>query len=199
METPEQYRDRKRAERARRQEARMAQGLPKWPPKTDKQKVYDREYMRARREAGLVADDWAKKNPDRHRANVRKWRFENLEYKRAIDRDLQAARRSTPWGKINNRIWPIMHRSVRGASSRSSKYTAALGYLWSDLRTHLESQFTPEMTWENWGEVWQVDHIKPVSSFQYTSLDDPLFREAWALSNLRPLPSLENLVKGKAI
>jgi hypothetical protein len=196
METPEQRTVRKRAERIRRQEARIAQGLSKWPPRSEKQSAYDREYMRKRRADGLV-ETWAKDNPDRHRENIRKWRANNLERAREINREMQAIRRSTPWGKINNRIWAIMHGRVRRNSSNASKYTAALGYLWSDLRSHLEAQFTPEMTWENWGDVWQVDHIKPVSSFQYTSLDDPLFREAWKLSNLRPLPSLENLVKGK--
>lgn len=197
MESPEQYRLRKAAELKRRQAARIAQGLPKWPPKSAKAKTADREYMRARRASGWESD-WAKKNPERHYQNVRKWRADNLDRSREVNREMQAVRRSTPWGTINNRIWPIMHNAVRSGSSRPSKYTAALGYLWSDLRAHLEAQFSPEMTWGNWGDVWQLDHIKPVSSFQYTSLEDPLFREAWRLSNLRPLPSLENLVKGNA-
>lgn len=53
------------------------------------------------------------------------------------------------------------------------------------------------MTWDNWGDVWELDHIKPLSLFKYTSLDDPLFREAWALSNLRPLWREANASKGK--
>jgi hypothetical protein len=70
-------------------------------------------------------------------------------------------------------------------------------YLWSDLRAHLEVQFVGGMTWDNWGTVWEVDHIKPLSLFQYTNLEDPLFREAWALSNLRPLLAHLNASKGK--
>lgn len=90
-----------------------------------------------------------------------------------------------------------MHGCVRRNSGNASKYTAALGYLWSALRAHLEARFEPGMTWENWGDVWELDHIKPLSSFLYTSLDDPLFRKAWALNNLRPLARAANAAKGK--
>lgn len=71
-----------------------------------------------------------------------------------------------------------------------------MGYMWPDFRAHLGAQFTPAMSWENWGDVWELDHIKPLSSFRYESLDDPLFRECWALRNLRPLPREENATKG---
>lgn len=154
----------------------------------EKAKSAGREYL---------ADTWWKRNPEKHRERVRAWRKANLESARASTVNNQRVRRSTPWGLINNRIWPIMHRAVRNGSARPSKYTQALGYLWSDLRAHLERMFAPGMTWENWGSVWQLDHITPVSSFKYVSLDDPLFRRAWALSNLRPLSCEDNLRKGK--
>jgi hypothetical protein len=42
------------------------------------------------------------------------------------------------------------------------------------------------MTWEN-RDRWQIDHIIPLSSFKYESAEDPEFKAAWALTNLRPL------------
>jgi hypothetical protein len=60
---------------------------------------------------------------------------------------------------------------------------------------HLEKQFTEGMTWDNYGQ-WHVDHIRPMSSFNFTSLDDPEFKECWDLSNLQPLWETENLSKG---
>lgn len=45
-----------------------------------------------------------KKDPERHRGYVRKWRKNNLEEVRAKDRIAQAAKRSTPAGKIYNRV-----------------------------------------------------------------------------------------------
>jgi hypothetical protein len=145
---------------------------------------------RARDKAkGIVSpsDRWAKENPDKHRLRVASWRAKNTEKAGQIYRDNQATRRSTPWGQINNCMWPSVHRGVRAKKPRMGKYNMALGYSWADLRVHIEWQFLVGMTWENWGEVWELDHIKPASLFKYMSLDDPLFRECWALSNLRPL------------
>jgi hypothetical protein len=143
----------------------------------------------------LLGDTWFKRNPDRHRANGARWRSENPDRAAEITRLNQAARRSTPWGKINNRMWPIVHGGVRRKSTRMGKYNVAVGYTWFVLRKHLEDQFTPEMTWENWGSYWELDHIRPLSSFKYVSIDDPVFAECWGLCNLRPLERSQNQKK----
>ncbi len=169
----------------------------------EKKRRYDREYMARRRKKArdrgecLPSETWWKRNRERHRQNGRQWRAENGEKASAIYRKTQARRRSTPWGKINNRIWPILHTSLKnGYSGSRSKYCGAIGYNWDDLRKHLEGQFAADMNWGNWGSVWELDHIKPLSSFQYESLEDPLFRECWALGNLRPLYRADNSSKG---
>ena len=61
---------------------------------------------------------------------------------------------------------------------------------------HLEKQFKEGMTWNNYGYYgWHIDHIRPVSSFNFNSYDDPEFKECWALSNLQPLWGKENISK----
>jgi 5-methylcytosine-specific restriction endonuclease McrA len=47
------------------------------------------------------------------------------------------------------------------------------------------------MTWENYGE-WRVDHIKPISSFNFTDINDDEFKKCWPLENLQPLCEKEN-------
>lgn len=60
------------------------------------------------------------------------------------------------------------------------------------LRKHLESQFKPGMSWENYGK-WHIDHIRPCCSF---NLCDPTEqKECFHWSNLRPLWSKENVLK----
>jgi len=197
----EAQRARLRENTRRYRERQKALGI-KPAGRTPEQKVQNRKAMSLRRAAARVAgirlpsETWFSRNSERHRTNGRNWRAENLERARELTRANQADRRATPWGTINNRIWPILHRSVRLGSSRPSKYTVATGYLWRDLRRHLERRFRRGMTWENWGDVWELDHITPLSNFKYVSLDDPLFREAWALSNLRPLWTEANQRKG---
>jgi 5-methylcytosine-specific restriction endonuclease McrA len=66
-----------------------------------------------------------------------------------------------------------------------------LGYSISTLKIHLERQFSGEMSWQNYGTHWHIDHIIPLKLF-----DNSEIRQAWALSNLRPLPAKDNLHKG---
>lgn len=159
------------------------------------------EKRAANRAKGEVSrsDMWWRNNRERHRENTAKWRSNNIDRAREVSRIEQALRRSTPWGRITNRVCPVMHRGVRSKSHGWGKYNEALGYRWCDLRDHLEKQFSPAMTWENWGDVWEVDHIVPISTFRYESIDCPEFKRAWSLSNLRPLLRDENAAKGSKL
>jgi hypothetical protein len=171
---------------------RKALGI-KSAPATEERKAYVRAYMAAKRlaakEAGnrLPSDQWAANNPEKQREKTARWRAQNPERSSELGRIHQAKRRSTPWGQINNSLWTVVHYGVRHNSTGMGIYNQVLGYSWATLRAHLEAQFLEGMTWENWGDVWELDHIKPVSMFRYTSIADPLFRECWELSNMRPL------------
>lgn len=46
---------------------------------------------------------------------------------------------------------------------------------------------------------WRVDHIIPVSKFNYTSTDDESFKTCWALPNLQPMWGRDNMKKNTAI
>lgn len=63
-----------------------------------------------------------------------------------------------------------------------------------ELMVHLEKQFLPGMTWDNYGE-WHVDHIVPAASFSYKSPSDADFKACWHLGNLRPLWAKDNCSK----
>lgn len=90
---------------------------------------------------------------------------------------------------------------IRGALKRggeSNKVELLLGYTISELRTHLEKQFTKKMTWEKFmqGEI-HIDHIHPKKSFD---LSDPeQWKVCWALPNLRPLWASDNRKKSAKV
>lgn len=85
-----------------------------------------------------------------------------------------------------------------------------LPYKINELKEHLETQFEPWMTWDNWGVynknswiendqstwTWQIDHIIPQADLLYTSMEDDNFKKCWALDNLRPLSAKQNILDG---
>lgn len=94
-------------------------------------------------------------------------------------------RKKDPAFTINERMSAGIRYSLNGGKNGSS-WESLVGYTCSDLVTHLERQFLPGMTWENRSK-WEIDHIVPVSSFKFDTPDDPEFKAAWAITNLRPL------------
>lgn len=71
-----------------------------------------------------------------------------------------------------------------------------VGYKINDLINHLTSLFRDGMTMNNYGRGgWVIDHIVPVSNFNFISYYDAEFKKCWALSNLQPLWDIENQEK----
>lgn len=66
-----------------------------------------------------------------------------------------------------------------------------------ELKEHLEQQFRDEMSWENYGDFWSVDHIIPLSAFDLTSRKQ--FLKATHYTNLQPLTLAENSAKGNRL
>jgi hypothetical protein len=89
--------------------------------------------------------------------------------------------------------WGIRHSLVNGGKA-GRPWESLVGYTAETLMRHLERQFLKGMTWENRGE-WEIDHITPLALFNFTTAEDPEFKAAWALSNLRPLWKADNYEK----
>jgi hypothetical protein len=82
-------------------------------------------------------------------------------------------------------------------SRKGESYLKKLGYTLQELKQHLEDQFQPGMSWDNYGKHgWHIDHRIPDSWFNYSSIHDEDFKKSWALSNLQPKWAKDNLSKG---
>ena len=91
---------------------------------------------------------------------------------------------------IRTGIYKSLHTGKGGIWEKTVNYTLL------ELRAHLEKQFVDGMSWDNYGE-WQIDHIKPISSFNFQNTKDSDFKRYWALSNLQPLWAKDNWHKRK--
>lgn len=96
--------------------------------------------------------------------------------------------------RLDHRVSQMVRFGLKGRKS-GRKWEHLVGYSLDDLVRHLERQFLPGMSWKNMGD-WHIDHIVPVSHFDYRDHNDEGFRLCWAITNLRPLWKEENLKKG---
>lgn len=101
--------------------------------------------------------------------------------------------RSTPMGCINDRMARGLNRGLSNGKN-GEKWESLVGYTKQQLTLHIERQFVKGMNWDN-RRQWHIDHIVPLASFIFTSVDDGEFKAAWAITNLRPLWKLKNLQK----
>lgn len=101
--------------------------------------------------------------------------------------------KNQPKNIINSRFQNAIRKALHGRI-QTSEYFIHIDYTMDELRTHLENQFDDWMNWGNHG-LWHIDHIIPVASFDFTSMEDEDFKKCWALENLQPLKDTENMRK----
>jgi hypothetical protein len=100
--------------------------------------------------------------------------------------------RSCPAILIKYRLRSRINRVLRG-KLKSAPTLTLLGCSLEQFKSHLESQFTRGMNWNNYGSAWHIDHKEPCSSFD---LSKPIEqRRCFHYSNLQPLGAKENRCK----
>jgi hypothetical protein len=134
------------------------------------------------------------RNRDQLREQQREYRAENHARLLKVKRDQAIKDRADGKFAANKSISGRIRNSLKGAKNGAS-WESLAGYTRAELIAHLERQFLKGMSWRNYGKRWHVDHIRPVSSFEFSSSNDPGFKECWALINLRPLWKGQNLSK----
>lgn len=165
------------------------------------QRRYRRKHQKALRERNRL---YREKNPEKVQAWVEGYREISNQKSAAWQKNNRAAANKIRAEYVNRRekrdvTYRLLRRlrtrlwfAVRGKKSETT--AGLLGCTLPELRTHLEKQFVPGMTWENYGPVWHVDHRKPCAKFDLT---DPVQqRECFHFSNLQPLFAGDNLRKG---
>lgn len=182
------------------------------------------EYRKANREKILAQKREAnRRNPFPNRERARRWlqnnrnRFNAAARRRAASpearkkkheyylktrrRHLEQNRnrsrrraRQDPGYRISMRLRTRIYNAIRGRCPKAAGSVALLGASIPDIRAHLEAQFKPGMSWDNYGKGgWHVDHIRPCASFDLTKPEEQ--RACFHYSNLQPLWWHENLRK----
>lgn len=126
---------------------------------------------------------------------VLRWRNNHPEQFKGMVRKTNARRLNTVKGKLNNSMSGRIRYSLKYGSKNGRHWESLVGYTVYELKKHLESKFDYNMSWDNYGTYWEIDHIIPICVFNYESPEDIDFKRCWSLDNLQPLEARENVRK----
>lgn len=159
----------------------------------------------------IVSNKWLEKNKEEHYAKRKgkyneyykeryasfspQQRQEQREYLREWEQNnkdkvngYKRKQRQKTQFRLKENIRTRMYQYLKGKKDESMEYL--LGCDIEFYKKYLEKQFTPQMTWDNYGTYWEIDHIKMLSTFNLENLVER--KEAFTFTNTRPLPIKEN-------
>lgn len=182
----------------------------------EKRKNYFQEYQKNNREAYYkYQKQWRKDNPDKVKEykqiyieknpdsveNIKQWQKKyNKQYQknnrdsiRQNKRSYEKERRKVDINyklkcNLRTRIYSVLKGIRKSDTTRN-----LVGCTIDQLKKHLEGRFTSEMTWENYGSYWEVDHIISCANFDLTKIEQQ--KKCFHYSNLQPLEAKENASK----
>ena len=152
-----------------------------------------------------VNKKWLKNNPSKAKEHNKKWLQKNSTYtsdyykankekKTAYTRQWKQNKlKNDPYFAHCNKLDIYFTNHIRAIKNSNSFFGCDL----PTLINHLESQFTPEMNWNNHGTYWEIDHIKPRSSFNL--YDEEQTKQCFHYTNLQPLTKKDNRTKSSKL
>jgi len=178
----------------------------------EKRKEYHKEWLENNPEyMEEYQKQWYKNNSEKVKRNVEKWQENNPEKVKRYKE--QWRKENSEYGKqwmnlkyktdlkfiLNAKMKSMIYKSLKG--NKAGKYWESLvGYKLIDLIKHLKKTIPKGCIWQDYlnGKL-QIDHIIPISAFNFTKVEHPDFKRCWSLDNLRLLPAKENMIKGSKL
>lgn len=131
-------------------------------------------------------------NKDKYLKRTKAWQAANPEK----TKEIRKRDKSKPHNRINRRIaWKI--KSYLHDKGLLDTYRPSINCSPKQLVEHLTSQFSPEMSWDNYGTYWHIDHIIPCAAFDWTIKRHIAW--CWDHRNLRPFSGEENGAKSDSL
>jgi len=153
---------------------------------SDKQKEYSKLYR--------------KNNPEKSKERDKRYSENNYEkYRESQNRCRRNRYKISPKHNLNYKMKRAINRSLKG-NKKGRHWENLVGYTLKDLIKRLKKTIPKDYTWQDFlsGNL-HIDHIIPISAFNFSSPEHTDFKRCWALNNLRLLPAKENLKKSNKL
>ena len=170
------------------------QNKRKWQKIKSNEKLYEKklEYLRK----------WRESNKEKNYEYLKKWRENNwskhLEInkksrKKVMSKWKENKKKNDPSYHISETNRSYISRTIKGKIQKKIKTEKIVGISFNNLIKHLEKNFKPGMSFQNYGD-WHIDHIKPVSKFDLTIPGE--LEKCFNYKNLQPMWAEDNIKKG---
>ena len=125
------------------------------------------------------------RNPNRQKEyNQKNLQKNNLTQKRRYNADIGY--------KLRKQLTSRILLELKG-KTKKFKTLHILGCSYEEFKMWLTEKFLPEMSWENHGVVWEIDHIIPCSKFDLT-VEENIFK-CFHYTNHQPLFKTTEIAK----
>lgn len=131
-------------------------------------------------------DTCIKKNREYKEANLVKINKTRREYTKNLMKD--------PLEKLKRNLKSSLSSRLKNKSSSSLTY---LGTNVSLIKEWIDFNLTEDMSWDNYGTYWQIDHCLPIGLIDMDNHNDVLLAFSWM--NLMPLSRHINSKKSKEL
>lgn len=143
--------------------------------------------------------DYALRNKDKESKRRHLKYLKNREAEIEYDKQYKKKRRENdPKFKLLRNTRDRQNKAVRDAGyNKKVRSTLLLGCDAEYLKKYIEIQFKSDMNWDNYGTLWNIDHIYPLSKVNW----DCIYETAkyCHYSNLQPLYKIQNIAKGNRL
>jgi hypothetical protein len=167
----------------------------------DKISKYNKKYQEENREKVLKQKQIYREANKKRIAEYRKEYNKNNKNKILKHKNQYAKNKRKTDLKYNlsNRISRSIRHTIKD-NKNGKHWESLVGYTTNDLIKHLQKTIPKGYTWQDFMEgKLHIDHIIPISVFNFTKPEHIDFKRCWSLKNLRLLPAEENLKKNNKL
>lgn len=173
----------------------------------EKNKIYQKIWYRNNCEKVKErSKKWYKNNIIKAREMNKQWKENNPERFKELERNwCKKKLRIDLKYKLNRKIKIGIYDSTKinknnKKRQRKNYWNNLVGYTTKDLIKYLKETIPDNYTWQDYLEgKLHIDHIIPISAFNFNKPEHIDFKRCWALENLRLLPAKENIIKGNKL
>lgn len=142
---------------------------------------------------------WYDSHKDEAKAWHKKWRNNNLGKIRVRQRLYDKKLSSTLKGRLQGNMRTAVRRYLQQGKKNERTFDL-LGYTPIQMIKHLAKTMPEDCSWADYmsGKL-HVDHIIPISAFNFEKPEDEDFKKCWALKNLQLLPASANARKNNKL